>query len=53
MKIMIGCDHGGFELKEGAFATTISHDSHNIIAVGCSDKDILEAINAVILEINV
>ena len=40
----------GFELKEGAFATTISHDSHNIIAVGCSDKDILEAINAVILE---
>lgn len=40
----------GFELKEGAFATTISHDSHNIIAVGCSDKDILEAINAVVLE---
>ena len=40
----------GFELKEGAFATTISHDSHNIIAVGCSDKDISEAINAVILE---
>ena len=40
----------GFELKEGAFATTISHDSHNIIAVGCSDEDILAAINAVILE---
>lgn len=40
----------GFELKEGAFATTISHDSHNIITVGCSDKDILGAINAVILE---
>lgn len=40
----------GFELKEGAFATTISHDSHNIIAVGCSDEDILAAINAVIFE---
>lgn len=40
----------GFELKEGAFATTISHDSHNIIAVGCSDEDILAAINAVIHE---
>lgn len=40
----------GFGLKEGAFATSISHDSHNIIAVGCSDKDILDVINTVIEE---
>lgn len=40
----------GFGLKEGAFASSISHDSHNIIAVGCSDKDIILAINAIIKE---
>jgi adenine deaminase len=40
----------GFELKEGALASTIAHDSHNIIAVGCSDVDIADAINAVIRE---
>lgn len=40
----------GFGLKEGAFATSISHDSHNIIAVGCTDKDIVAAINAIIKE---
>lgn len=38
----------GFCLKEGAFASSISHDSHNIIAVGCCDKDITDCINAVI-----
>lgn len=40
----------GFGLKDGAFATSISHDSHNIIAVGCSDEDIVAAINAIIRE---
>lgn len=40
----------GFELKEGAFATSISHDSHNIIAIGCSDNDILAVINTLISE---
>lgn len=34
----------GFGLKEGAIATTISHDSHNLIAVGTNDQDILKAI---------
>ncbi|WP_413490841.1 adenine deaminase [Brochothrix thermosphacta] len=34
----------GFELKEGAFATTVAHDSHNIVAVGTSDEAILKAI---------
>lgn len=40
----------GIGLKRGAFATSISHDSHNIIAVGCNDKDLTNAINAVINE---
>lgn len=38
----------GIGLKKGAFATSISHDSHNIIAVGCRDQELAEAINAVI-----
>ena len=38
----------GFHLEEGAFASSIAHDSHNIIAVGNSDKDLADAINAVI-----
>lgn len=38
----------GFELKKGAIATSVAHDSHNIIAVGTSDKEIATAINEVI-----
>lgn len=38
----------GFHLKQGAFASSISHDSHNILAVGCSDSDILDCVNAII-----
>ena len=38
----------GFGLKSGAFASSIAHDSHNIIAVGVEDFDILEAINEVV-----
>jgi len=38
----------GFGLKKGAMASTIAHDAHNIIAVGVSDKDIVDAINSVI-----
>lgn len=40
----------GVHLKKGAFATSISHDSHNIIAVGCNDEDLVAAINSVISE---
>lgn len=40
----------GLKLKEGAFATSISHDSHNIVAVGTNDLDLMSAINAVIRE---
>lgn len=35
----------GFGFKKGAVATTISHDSHNIVAVGTNDEDLLLAIN--------
>jgi adenine deaminase len=38
----------GFGLKKGAIASSVAHDSHNIIAVGCSDKLIAKAVNAVI-----
>lgn len=40
----------GIGLKKGAFASSVSHDSHNIIAVGCNDHDLLMAINTVIAE---
>lgn len=36
-----------FKLKSGAIASTISHDSHNIIVVGDNDEDILNAIEEV------
>ncbi|WP_296866074.1 adenine deaminase [Thermosyntropha sp.] len=34
----------GYGLKKGAIAQTISHDSHNIVAVGVSDEAILKAV---------
>jgi len=33
----------GFHLKKGAMATSVAHDSHNIICVGCSDADMYAA----------
>lgn len=33
----------GFGLREGALASTVAHDSHNLVAVGVRDADILEA----------
>ena len=38
----------GFNLKRGAIASSISHDSHNILAVGADDASILSAINELI-----
>ncbi len=35
----------GFGIKKGALASSIAHDSHNIICVGASDHDIKETIN--------
>lgn len=37
-----------FGLKKGAIASTIAHDSHNIVAVGCSDEDMAQAINMLV-----
>jgi adenine deaminase len=37
-----------FGLKRGALASCIAHDSHNIIAVGCSDEAICRAVNLLI-----
>ena len=37
-----------FELKEGAIASSVGHDSHNIIAVGVSDEAICQAVNLII-----
>jgi adenine deaminase len=37
-----------FGLKRGALASSVAHDSHNIVAVGVSDEDITRAVNAVI-----
>jgi adenine deaminase len=37
----------GFNLKKGALASSVAHDSHNIIAVGATDEDILAAIRAI------
>lgn len=36
----------GLGIKKGALATSIAHDSHNVIAVGVDDRDILEVVNA-------
>ncbi len=39
-----------FGFKHGAIASTVAHDSHNIIAVGVDDESITTAINSVIQE---
>lgn len=38
----------GFGFKKGAIASTVAHDSHNIIAVGVNDDEIVRAINLLI-----
>lgn len=37
-----------FNIKQGAIASTIAHDSHNIIAIGKSEEDIANAINLLV-----
>ncbi len=37
----------GYGLKQGAIASSVSHDSHNIIAVGTNDNDIALAVNCI------
>lgn len=37
-----------FGLKKGAIASSVAHDSHNLIVVGVSDEDITRAVNLVV-----
>jgi adenine deaminase len=37
-----------FGLKSGALASSVAHDSHNVVAVGADDESICEAVNMVI-----
>jgi adenine deaminase len=38
----------GFGINQGAFASSVAHDSHNIICVGTNDHDISHAINKIV-----
>lgn len=38
----------GFKMRRGAFAQTIAHDCHNIMAIGANDEDLVRVINRVI-----
>ena len=38
----------GFGLRTGALASSVAHDSHNIVAVGATDAELMQAVNLVI-----
>lgn len=38
----------GFGLREGAIASSVAHDSHNIVVVGCDDGSMARAVNLII-----
>jgi adenine deaminase len=40
----------GFGMKHGALASSVAHDSHNIVAVGVDDESLCRAVNLVIAE---
>ncbi len=44
------CFIKNFGLTHGALASSVAHDSHNIVAVGCDDESLAKAINLVIKE---
>ena len=44
------CFIKNFGLKQGAMASSVAHDSHNIVAVGVDDESLAKAINLVIKE---
>ncbi len=46
-KIGVGLLDGRYGLKNGAIATTIAHDSHNIVVAGDSDDDMVKAVQEV------
>ncbi|MFB4164986.1 adenine deaminase [Alteribacillus sp. JSM 102045] len=37
----------GLEIKEGAIASTVAHDSHNLVTAGANDQDVITAINTI------
>lgn len=37
----------GFRLMKGALATSVAHDSHNIVVVGTGDEEMLAAVSAI------
>jgi adenine deaminase len=37
----------GFHLKRGAFASSVAHDSHNIVVVGTNSEDMAKAVNLI------
>jgi len=37
-----------FGLKSGALASSVAHDSHNIVAVGCDDESLCRAVNLIV-----
>ncbi len=39
-----------FGLENGAIASCVAHDSHNIVAIGVTDEDLMKAVNLVIRE---
>ncbi len=39
-----------FNLKSGAIASSVAHDSHNIVAVGTTDEELAKAINLIVKE---
>ncbi len=40
----------GFGLSQGALASSVAHDSHNVVAVGVDDASIVQVVNAVMTE---
>ena len=38
----------GFDIKEGAIASSVAHDCHNIVAIGSSDEYIVQAVNRIV-----
>lgn len=38
----------GFGLNNGAFASSVAHDCHNIICIGTNDRDIVAAVNELV-----
>jgi len=38
----------GFKLRAGALASSVAHDSHNVVVVGCTDADMTAAVERIV-----